>query len=117
MSRQSQKCRPARPGANPQGQPLVRRGLTQSALAASHALDTYLRSFYWRIASKRGPKKARIATAHQQLKIAFLIIRDSARYKDLATDHFDRRNLQRTKKYLVGRLEGLGLKVTLNPAP
>jgi transposase len=103
-------------GRTRKGNRLIRRGLTQSALAASHAQDTYLRSFYWRIASKRGPKKARIATAHKQLKIAFLIIRDRARYKDLGTDHFDRRNLERTKKYLVGRLEGLGLKVTLNPA-
>jgi transposase len=103
-------------GRTRKGNRWIRRGLTQSALAASHAHDTYLRSFYWRIASKRGPKKARIATAHKQLKIAFLIIRDGARYKDLGTDHFDRRNLERTKKYLVGRLEGLGLKVTLNPA-
>ena len=48
----------------------------QSALAASHAEDTYLRSFYWRISSKRGPKKARVATAHKQLIVAFFIIPD-----------------------------------------
>jgi len=75
-----------------------------------------LRSFYWRIASKRGAKKARIATAHKQLKIAFLIIRDGVRYKDLGSNYFDRRNAERTKRRLVERLEGLGLKVTLEPA-
>jgi transposase len=103
-------------GRTRKGNRWIRRGLTQSALAASHAEDTYLRSFYWRISSKRGPKKARIATAHKQLKIAFFIIRDGARYKDLGADHFDRRNLERTKKYLVARLQGLGLKVTLESA-
>lgn len=94
----------------------IRRGRTPAALAASHAKDPYLRSFYGRIASTRGPKKARIATAHKQLKIAFLILRDGVRSTDLGPDHFDRRNLDRTKKYLVGRLESLGLKVTVAPA-
>lgn len=40
--------------------------------------STYLKSFYWRIASRRGPNEARIATANKQIKIAFLIIRDGS---------------------------------------
>ena len=103
-------------GRTRKGNRWIRRGLTQSALAASHADETSLRSFYWRLASKRGPKKARIATAHKQLKIAFLLIRDGVRYRDLGKDHFDRRNSERTQKYLINRLEGLGLKVTVEPA-
>ena len=103
-------------GRTRKGNRWIRRGLTQSALAASHTNDSYLRSFYWRISSKRGPKKARIATAHKQLKIAFLMLRDGLRYHDLGPDHFDQRNLERTKKYLVNRLESLGLKVTIAPA-
>ena len=67
------------PGRTRKGNRGIRRGLTQTALAASHTDDPYLRSFYWRISSKRGPKKARIATAHKQLKIAFWIIRDGVR--------------------------------------
>ena len=100
-------------GRTRKGNRWIRRALTQSALAASHADNTYLRSFYWRIASKRGAKKARIATAHKQLKIAFLIIRDGVTYKDLGPDHFDRRQPERTQRYLIKRLEGLGLKVTI----
>lgn len=101
-------------GRTRKGNRWIRRGLTQSAIiAASNKKDCYLRSFYWRIASKRGPKKARIATAHKQLKIAFLIMRDGVRYHDLGPDHFDRRNAEKTKRYLVKRLEGLGVKVTL----
>lgn len=103
-------------GRTRKGNRWIRRGLTQTALAVSHSKESYLRSFYWRIASKRGAKKARIATAHKQLKIAFLIIRDGVRYKDLGSNYFDRRNAERTKRRLVERLEGLGLKVTLEPA-
>lgn len=103
-------------GRTRKGNRWIRRGLTQSALAASHDQDTYLRSFYWRISAKRGPKKARIATAHKQLKIAFFIIRDGVRYKDLGADYFDRRQPERTQHYLIKRLEGLGLKVTVEPA-
>jgi len=103
-------------GRTRKGNRWIRRGLTQSAIAASNKKDCYLRSFYWRMASKRGPKKARIATAHKQLKIAFLIIRDGTRYQDLGPDHFDRRNTEKTKRYLVQRLEGLGLKVSIEPA-
>lgn len=103
-------------GRTRKGNRWIRRGLTQTALAVSRTEDTYLRSFYWRMASKRGPKKARIATAHKQLKIAFLILRDGVRYRDLGPDHFDRRNAEKTKRYLVKRLESLGLQVTLNPA-
>jgi transposase len=103
-------------GRTRKGNRWIRRGLTQAALAASNKNDTYLRSFYWRIASKRGPKKARVATAHKQLKIAFLIIRDGVRFRDLGPDFLDRRNTDKTKRYLVKRLEGLGLKVTVEPA-
>jgi transposase len=103
-------------GRTRKGNRWIRRGLTQTALAVSHSKQSYLRSFYWRITSKRGAKKARIATAHKQLKIAFLIIRDGVRYKDLGPNYFDRRNAERTKRRLVERLEGLGLKVTLEPA-
>jgi len=103
-------------GRTRKGNRWIRRVLTQSAIAASKKKDTYLKSFDWRIASKRGPKKARIATAHKQIKIAFLIIRDGVRYRDLGPDHFDRRNAEKTKRYLVKRLEGPGVKVTLEPA-
>jgi len=41
-------------GRTRQGNRWIRRGLTQAALAASHSKDCYLRSFYWRKASKRG---------------------------------------------------------------
>ena len=116
MSGKSQERGQARTRANAQGNRWIRRGLTQSALAASHAEDTYLRSFYWRISSKRGPKKARVATAHKQLTIAFFIIRDGVRYTDLGPDHFDRRQPERTQRYLIKRLEGMGLKVTVEPA-
>jgi len=73
-------------GRTREGNRGIRRDLTQSALAASHAHDTYLRSFYWRIASKRGPKKARIATAHKQQRLAAFFEADTSRVNS-RTDH------------------------------
>lgn len=104
-------------GRTRKGNRWIRRGLTQSALAASHCKDSYLRSFFWRIASKRSGKKAVIATAHKQLKIAFRILSDGVRYQDLGPDYNDRRNIERTKRYLTKRLESLGFKVALETAP
>ena len=93
-------------GRTRKGNRWIRRGLTQSALAASKQKDNYLRSFYWRISSKRGPKKARIATAHKQIKLAFLIIQKGLRYKDLGPDYFDQRNAEKTSVTLLGALRG-----------
>jgi len=95
-------------GRTRKGNRWIRRGLTQCALAASHSEDTYLRSFYWRIASRRGDKKARIATAHRQLEMAFFMIRDGVHFKELGANHLDLRHKARTQNYLVDRLEGLG---------
>lgn len=83
MSRQSGSAGKRGHGRTRKGNRWIRRGLTQSALGASHSKDTYLSSFYWRIASKRGGKKARIAAALKQLEIAFRMIRDGVQFKEL----------------------------------
>jgi hypothetical protein len=44
------------------------------------------------------------------------MIRDGLRYRDLGPNYLDRRNTDKTTSYLVKRLEGLGLEVTLEPA-
>lgn len=103
-------------GRTRKGNRWLRRALTQSALGASRSEGTYLRSFYWRIAARRGAKKARLAIAHKQLKIAFFMIRDGLHFKELGPDFFDRRQPERTKKRLVERLEKMGFKVTLEEA-
>ena len=50
------------------------------------------------------------------LVLLFFMIRDGVRYTDLGPGHFDRPQPERTQRYLIKRLEGLGLKVTVEPA-
>jgi transposase len=103
-------------GKTRKGNRWLRRGLTQTGLAASNSKNSYLRSFYWRIAARRGAKKARIAVGKKQLTIAFFIIRDGVAYREPGADYFDRRQPERTRNQLVKRLENLGFKVSLETA-
>jgi transposase len=78
--------------------------------------DTYLRSKFYRIRSRRGSKKAIVAVAASMLTAAYYIIRDGVEYKDLGGDYFDRLNPPRHVNQLVRRLQGLGYQVELKSA-
>jgi len=60
----------------------LRRALCQSAWAVSHKKHCYLTAHFYRCASRRGVKKAALATAHQILIIAFHILRDRTTYQE-----------------------------------
>jgi hypothetical protein len=47
----------------------------------------------------------------------FLREREKQPYHELGGDYFDRIRAEGLKRYYVRRLQGLGLEVTLNPAP
>jgi transposase len=61
----------------------LRRGLCQSAWAASHTKNCYLSAFFYRKAATRGERKAIIATAHHILVIAYCLLRDQTVYREL----------------------------------
>jgi hypothetical protein len=70
---------------------------------------------YRRLASRRGKKRALLAVGHTILVIIYHLLRDHQEYKDLGRDYFDRLDPDRLQRYLVKRLEALGLEVTLRP--
>jgi hypothetical protein len=47
------------------------------------------------------------------LQASWHILKDGVEYKELGGDHFDRLNEEKTKKYLVKRLEKFGYEVVL----
>jgi transposase len=94
----------------------LRRCLCQGAWAVSTKKNNYLSALYRRLAARRGSKRATIAVAHKLLVIAYHILRDGTCYSDLGADHFDRLNPEGLRRRLTKRLEGLGFKVTLEPA-
>jgi transposase len=98
------------------GNRYLRSALTEGAQSAARSKDTYLRSQYYRLKSKRGANKATVAVAHTILVIAYYIIKDGDEYKDLGANHFDERRSDIITRQLVRRLRKLGHKVTLEPA-
>ena len=89
--------------------------LVQAAWAASHTKDTYLSAQYQRLAKRRGKKRALVAVAHTILETAYWMLKRGTHYAELGADWFDHRAPQRLARYYLGRLEELGVKVTVEP--
>jgi transposase len=95
------------------GSPWLRRVLVQTAWAASHAKDTYLRSQFHRLAARRGKKRALVAVAHTILVIAWHLLKRCCRYQDLGGAYFERLYQETLQRSLVRRLERMGHRVIL----
>ncbi|MGA2713263.1 MAG: IS110 family transposase [Bryobacteraceae bacterium] len=104
-------------GKTRKGDRYLRRILVQSAWAAARTKDCFLAGLFYRIAARRGMKKAAVAVAHRILAIAWKIIRDGVPYQEQGRDAFDRRNPLRTARKLARRLENIGFRVQLTPSP
>lgn len=105
-------------GRTRKGDRYVRRILIQSAWAAARTQDCFLAALFFRMARRRGEKKAALAVAHRLLLIAWHILaEEGVEYKERGGDYFDRRNPERTARKLSRRLEAIGYKVTLVAPP
>ena len=93
----------------------LKSALVQAAHAVSRTKDNYLAAQFRRLAARRGKKRAAIAVAHSILVIAYHLLRNGTEYRELGGDYFDKRNQEQLQRSLVKRLEGLGLKVVLEP--
>jgi transposase len=93
----------------------LRRALVEAAWAASHTKTSYLGAQYRRLAARRGRKRALMAVGHSLLVIFYHMLKYDVEYQDLGVDHFDQRDPERLRRYLVKRLERLGYQVTLAP--
>ena len=102
-----------RPGKTRKGNHALRRALVEAARAGVKKKNSYLQAQYHRLKSRCGANRALVAVAHSILQsIYYLLVRNEP-YKDLGGDYFDKRRPESTAKRLVGRLEQLGYKVTL----
>jgi transposase len=98
------------------GAPWLKTALVQAAWAASRAKNTYLRAQYYRLKSRRGPKKAVVAVAASMLKAIYFMLRDGAEYRELGPAHFDSIDRAKSKNRLVRRLQDLGYAVDIRDA-
>lgn len=82
----------------------------------ARAKGTYLSAQYARIRGRRGPKKAAVAVGHSILVIAYHVLDRDQPYAELGETYFlERQSNDAHKARLVGQLERLGHKVTLEP--
>jgi len=95
------------------GNAWLRRSLCQAAWAASHTKATYLSARFRRLAARKGKKRAIVAVAHSILVIVYHVLKTKQPYRELGVDYFDRTRAAQLKRYLVKRLENLGLQVTV----
>jgi len=79
--------------------------------------DSYLRTQFYRLRGRRGPKKAVVAVAASMLVAAYHMLRDNVPYRDAGPNHFDKLNKERATNRLVRRLAELGFEVAIRPLP
>ena len=89
--------------------------LVQCAWAAVKKKGSYLQAQFYRIKSRRGPKKAIIAVVASILTAIYHMLKDGTMYKDLGRDHFVRHSTDQQKNRLVKRLTDLGYAVEIKP--
>ena len=91
------------------------RGYLGQAAAGAARTNTFLGERHARIARRRGPAKAQVATARSIAVIIWHLLNDrDARYHDLGPDHYQNRtDKNRQTRNHVRQLEALGYTVTL----
>jgi transposase len=96
--------------------PWLKTTLVTAAWAATRKKDSYLRSQFLRIKSRRGAKKAILAVASSMLSAAYMMLRDGVEYHDLGPHHFTQRDKEQATKRLIQRLRDLGVEVEVKAA-
>ena len=89
--------------------------LVQCAWAAVRKKDSYLQAQFYRIKARRGPKKAIMAVVASILTAIYHMLKDGTMYKDLGSNHFNRRSTDQQKTHLIKRLADLGYTVEIKP--
>ena len=91
----------------------LKTNLVTAAWSAVRVKATYLRAQFLRIKSRRGAKKAVMAVAASMLQAAFFMLRDGVEYRDLGSEHFERRDKTKAIGRLIRRLGDLGCQVEI----
>jgi transposase len=87
--------------------------LSSAAWAASHTKETYLAARFRRLAARKGKKRAIGAVAHTILISRYHMLKNKQSYRELGADFLDGRHADQVKRYLLKRLERLGVVVTI----
>jgi transposase len=102
------------------GAPWLKTTLVQCAVSAKNKKDSYFRAQFQRLKSRRGAPKAVCAVAASLLTTIYHMLKDGAEFRDLGTEHFDKRPTQAKINRLLAQLAKLGyqadVRLLANPA-
>jgi len=79
-----------------------------------HTKDTYLAARFRRLAARKGKKRAIVAVAHIILVSVYHMLNNKQPYRKLGANFLDRRHADQVKRYLLKRLERLGVVVPIH---
>lgn len=102
-------------GATGHGNRWLRTGIIQAAWAAIKVKNSYLSSFYHRLAGRRGAKRAIFAVAHRMLTAVYHMLTKRETYHDLGATYLDERDKTNLIKRTVKRFAQLGYQVNIEP--
>ena len=94
---------------SPVRQNYVRTHLVESAWGAVKTKGSYLRSKYFSLKSRLGPKKAIMAIAHRILKALYYIIKHGDSFRDLGENYLIEIRRQSITSYLERQAKKLGM--------
>jgi transposase len=98
------------------GSAWLKTTLVTAAWSATRTKNTYLRTQFFRLKARRGPKKAIMAVAASLLTAIYYMLRDSVPYQDLGPEHFDTVEKAKVVNRLMRRLRDLGVAVAVQDA-
>lgn len=98
------------------GSPHLKGALGVAARAAARSKGTFLSARHKRIAARRGPMRALVATERSILVTMWTMGHTGEVYTDLGADYYHRRNPERSKQRALAQLRALGYQVTLRAA-
>lgn len=95
------------------GNQYLQRTLTESGWGATRKKDSYFKKKYYKLASRRGKKKALIAIGHKIIVAAYFIIKNKVEYKEPIQrhDHFSK---ERMAEHFLKKIKELGFQVAEN---
>jgi len=88
----------------------------QAAMAAARNNGTYLQTRYKRLAARRGPMRALVATEHAMIISIWHMLTTGETYNDLGSDFYNRNNPTQARRRAIAQLQHLGYDVTLTHA-
>jgi hypothetical protein len=102
-------------GRTRSGNSNLKRVLGVAAMSVIRSKDTYLSTYYRRVASRRGSQRALVAVMHKLAIAIWHVLHDKTDYRDLGADYFTRRDPERAMRRMTKEANRLGLTIRFEP--